>query len=393
MGEGRKRYSTRKPYPGYPLTPRSDGRFTKRIKGRLYTFGRRGDHGKAHDEYLTIARALHTGRKQVNVSTDANLITVRQLVNRYLDVRRADVDAGDLDIRTWADYRNILTAFVRFIGHTTPAVELSAHALDRYAAHLRDNIKAGNRRFNMARAHLFAWLRHCFNAPWIPGFPLGVGFKRARRAKIRAERKNRLVAPAHCRILIDAAGPQLRAMILLGLNGAFGNTDCAELPRAAVDLSGGVIRFPRPKNGIRRAVPLWPETVTALDRVLKRRPNDRLIFRTRHGKPWVRTDINARGKPVTKDSLAPEFAKLLASVCDVAERQTLRDIYKGVGFYALRHTHITYANEVRDSDARLHIAGRKLRGTDDDYVESFFLPRLKAVTDHVHARIFSESSP
>ena len=66
------------------------------------------------------------------------------------------------------------------------------------------------------------------------------------------------------RRILDVAGPIRRAMVLLGANCGFGNTDVATLPQAAVDLDSGWIDFPRPKTEINRRVPLWPETVTAL---------------------------------------------------------------------------------------------------------------------------------
>lgn len=391
VGKKRRQYPTAKPTPTFPLTPRSDGRFTKRINGTLHTFGRRGDWRKALDDYLAVARSLHAGRKAQRPSQVAANITVRQLVNRYLDARKADMLAEHLNPRTWADYQTFLMAFAKFVGPGLPALELDTEHIDRWADHLR-KLKTGSRRFNGARAHLFAFLRYCFAAPWIPAFPFGVGFKRAARGTIRAAKKNKLVKPEHLRVLIEAADIQLRAMILLGVNGGFGNTDCANLPRAAVDLDKGIISYARIKTGIARTVPLWPVTVHAIRVVMLARHADELVFRTRHGNLWVRTTFNANSKPVPKDSIAQAFADLLNSVCETSSRKTYREIYKGVGFYALRHTFITYANEVRDSDARRHITGRRLAGVDDDYVESFFLPRLKVVTDHVYARAFGLDS-
>lgn len=61
--------------------------------------------------------------------------------------------------------------------------------------------------------------------------------------------------------LINAADVHLRAMIFLGLNCGFGNTDVANPPQSAVDLETGRIDFPRPKTEIPRRIPLWPETV------------------------------------------------------------------------------------------------------------------------------------
>lgn len=393
VGKQRRQYPTAKPYASFPLTPRSDGRFTKRVLGTLYTFGSKGDYKAALDEYLAIARPLHAGKSISEiVPVKTSIATVRQLIGGYMDARKVDMLTGNLHVRTWADYQSILKDFGKFVGFALPAVEIGTIHLDRYAAHLRDKLKVGPRRFNATRAHLFAFLRYCFEVPWIERFEFGVGFKRAPKGKQRAGRKNKLIAPLHLRNLIAAADEQLRAMILLGINGGFGNTDCANLPRAAVDLENAIIRFARPKTGIARTVPLWPETVAALAVVMGKRPTDDLVFRTRHGNPWVRATFNKKGKPVPKDSLAQAFSDLLESIGDVESHQHFRDVYKGVGFYSLRHTFITYANEVRDSDARRHITGRKLAGVDDDYVESFFLPRLKVVTDHVRIRAFDQGS-
>ena len=61
-------------------------------------------------------------------------------------------------------------------------------------------------------------------------------------------------------------------MIYLGVNCGFGNNDCAKLPTTALDLKKGWIDFGRPKTGIHRRCPLWPETVAAVRAALEARP-------------------------------------------------------------------------------------------------------------------------
>ena len=74
-------------------------------------------------------------------------------------------------------------------------------------------------------------------------------------------------------------------MILLGINCGFGPADCSRLTIDAVDLDGGWIDFARPKTGIERRCPLWPETVEALREAIAGPPKPRgkeeagLIFR------------------------------------------------------------------------------------------------------------------
>lgn len=89
--------------------------------------------------------------------------------------------------------------------------------------------------------------------------------------------------------MLEAAGVQLRAMIYLGINCGFGNADCGQLPMRAVDLEAAWIDFPRPKTGIARRCPLWPETVQALRAALADRPQPKdqthadLLFITKYG--------------------------------------------------------------------------------------------------------------
>src|SRR5690606_7774981 len=66
--------------------------------------------------------------------------------------------------------------------------------------------------------------------------------------------------------------PALRAMILLAINGGMGNFDCASLPMSAVNLETGWVNYPRPKTGVGRRFPLWPETAAAIQEAIDKRP-------------------------------------------------------------------------------------------------------------------------
>jgi integrase len=74
------------------------------------------------------------------------------------------------------------------------------------------------------------------------------------------------------RQMLAAASPQLKAMILLGINAGLGNTDCGRLPLSALDLERGWLTYPRPKTGVARRCPLWAETVEAIREALAERP-------------------------------------------------------------------------------------------------------------------------
>jgi integrase len=103
----------------------------------------------------------------------------------------------------------------------------------------------------------------------------GPGFVRPSKKVIRLHRAGqgpKLFTADEVRRLVAAADVQLKAMILLGINAGFGMADCGKLPLSALDLPCRWVDFPRPKTGIGRQAPLWPETVAALGEALAGRP-------------------------------------------------------------------------------------------------------------------------
>ena len=95
---------------------------------------------------------------------------------------------------------------------------------------------------------------------YTPGLLYKSALKTPKRAAIRreaAEAGPRMFEAVEIRKLGDAASPQLRAMILLGVNCGFGNMDCARLTLDKIDLDKGWHSYGRSKTGIeRRASPL-----------------------------------------------------------------------------------------------------------------------------------------
>src|SRR5262249_20116879 len=119
------------------------------------------------------------------------------------------------------------------------------------------------------------------------------GLKLFGAKEIRAMVDGAMIAGANRPELVKAGDP-LRAMILFGINCGFGNADCGTLRVSAVDLESGWINYPRPKTGIARRCPLWPETVEAIRESLARRPNPKdpahigLVFVTKFGGSWAK---------------------------------------------------------------------------------------------------------
>jgi integrase len=184
--------------------------------------------------------------------------------------------------------------------------------------------------------------------------------------------------------------PVLRAMTLLAINCAYGQWDVASLPRAAVDLKGGWSTFPRPKTGIPRRAKLWPETVAALQSVMTCRPAPRdeadadLVFLTAKGKRWVRAsggDNPARWKFRT-DLIGNDFGKMLDSLGINGRR----------GFYAIRHSFQTVAEDSRDMPAIKLVMGHADSSMSGIYRERVSDERLEAVAGVVRAWLWPDAT-
>ena len=174
----------------------------------------------------------------------------------------------------------------------------------------------------------------------------------------------------------SAGTPQL-AMIMLGINCGFGNGDCGKLPLSALDLGRGWVDYPRPKTGIPRRCPLWPETIAAIQEALAKRPDPKdpadvgLVFLTQRGAAWA--------KDIPANPLSAETRKLLDSL----------GINGARNFYALRHTFRTIADGAKDQPAADHIMGHEVAHMSSVYREGIADERLKAVADHVRAWLFA----
>jgi len=158
----------------------------------------------------------------------------------------------------------------------------------------------------------------------------------------------------------------------MGVNCGFGNADCGTLALEALDLEAGWIHFPRPKTGIDRRCPLWPETMAALREALAVRPKakepraERLVFVTQRGASW--------SKDIADNPIAKSFAKLV---------EALGLQCKGRGFYALRHVFETIGGESRDQVAVDFIMGHSREDMASVYRERISNERLRAVAEHV----------
>lgn len=376
-----------KPYDTFPLFAHDNGCWCKKIRGRLHYFGpwttdtpdRGADAALA--KYLAERDDLHAGRVP---RPDPAAVTVKDVANAYLNHKKALLDAGELSLRTWAKYKEVADLIVDRLGKGRVVTDLRP---GDFAA-LKDHM---TRRWGPLRVadfvqHVRSAFGHAFDAELIDRpVRFGPGFERPSQKVIRLHRAKqgpKLFTRENVRRLLEAAPVPVGAMIYLGMNCAFGNNDVATLPLSALDLDGGWVDFPRPKTGARRRCPLWPESVAALAAALAVRPTPKdgyagLAFLSSRGTPWV----SLREKDRT-DGIAIHFGRLLRKL-GISGR-------KGLGYYTLRHTFRTVADEAKDQPAADYIMGHEAPHMSSHYRERVSDERLKAVTDHVRGWLFGE---
>ena len=102
-----------KPYPDFPLFPHATKRWAKKIRGQLHYFGPWDDPDGALNRYLAQKDALHAGRKP---RTDADGTTIKDMVNKSLNAKKASVESGELAPRTWQDYKDACDLLIRHFG-------------------------------------------------------------------------------------------------------------------------------------------------------------------------------------------------------------------------------------------------------------------------------------
>jgi integrase len=380
-----------KPYPEFPLTAHPAGYWCKKIRGKLHYFGPWADPDAALNKYLQEKDDLHAGRKP---RADPERLTVKDAVNAFLNAKQALVDAGELSPRTWDEYKAMADELVSHLGKARIVADLGPDDFARIRNKLAK--KWGPHRLKKAIQYIRSIFKHAYDSDLIDRpVRFGPGFKRPSMKVLRlhrAEQGPKLFTAEEIRALIRGvlvvgdegpelvqAGPTLKAMILLGVNCGFGNADCGTLPLSAVDLERGWIDFPRPKTGIARRCPLWPETEDAIREALDARPMPKkpddagLVFITKYGGSWAKDEDPA---VITK-----EMRKLLDTIGLNGHRN----------FYTLRHTFRTVADEARDQPACDFVMGHEVPHMSAVYRETISDDRLRAVTEYVRSWLFGQA--
>lgn len=364
-----------KPHKQFPLFPHANGQWAKKIKGRLRYFGHWEDPESALEKYLQQREELQAGKEPVDPG-----LKLWELGELFLQAKKALVDTGELSPRTWQTYQATVNTLLKHCGRETPARLMGPaefQALRAKLAQVRKAVALGNEIQRVRSVFKFGYDSGHLTTP----VRFGTQFRRPSRRVIRAAKHaagKRMFERIELWKILYGCRPQMRAMVLMGLNCGFGQSDIANLPFSAIH--EGWVEFPRPKTAVPRRCPLWPETTEAMAAYLANRPRPReshahLVFLTRLGQPWVR--LNKTGTP--DDNLGKEFAKLLKALGVKRPK---------ISFYALRHVFETIGQEAKDPLAVAWIMGHAPQDMGGHYRETVSNERLLAVTEAVRQWLF-----
>lgn len=368
-----------KPYAEFPLQRHPSGQWCKKIAGKLYYFGS-GTWQQALERFQKEHDSIRLGKRLIETPT------VEDLVNRFMDHKTAAQESGELSDRTWNDYFATCERILKHFGRTMQLGQLSPDRFTEFRQKLREGVSVitlGNR-VRMCRvvfrfAHESRLIdkpvdfANCFSLPPAKA-------NRKQRWDKQQQDGYRMFDQEDVCSLLEVLENPMRAMVLLGLNCAFGNTDCSELTRNAVNLQRGWVTFPRPKTMVMRDCPLWPETVEALRDWMPVRPAakkpeyDSRVFLTKQGQLWVKMSRNG----ANDDAIAKEFAKVL---------RQLNMKRPGLNFYALRHTFQTIGESSGDLVTVRSIMGHVDSSMSGVYREFVSEERLRAVVDYVRKQL------
>jgi integrase len=379
----------KKPRPDFPLFPHATGRWAKKVRGKFEYFGKIADdpQGKlALASWTAQKDDLLAGRKPRKAG---EYLSVADLCNRFLNAKRLRVDSREIAVRTWGELYDTCEAVVSEFGKTRAVDDLRQDDFQKLRGTLAKRygpVRLGNEIQRVRSVFSWGFDEGHIEAP----VRIGKDFRRPEKhviRKNRASRGKRMFEAAACQTLLGAADLQLQAMICLGLNCGLGNNDCGSMREHHVDLKKGWLDYPRPKTGIERRCPLWPETVVAIKAAVAARPKaaDRAdadrVFLTAAGMPWT-ADAKLKedgGSGPRVDCVTQCFRTLLDKT----------QLHKpGLGFYALRHTFETIAGGTADQVAVDMIMGHADDSMAATYRENVDDKRLRAITDHVHKWLF-----
>lgn len=363
----------------FPLYPHPRKQWAKKVRGRTHYFGPWDDPEAALNEWLRVKDDLLAGREP---PARGDTLTLKKLCFLFLDSKEGRLNAGELSQRTFDRYKDTAERICQILGGTRSPAGLRPADFkvvrERFAKRFGP-IALGNEIQIVRSIFRYGYEAELMEKP----VRFGPDFKKPSAKAVRVARNAngpRAFTREQIIALLNKATVNMRAMILLGINAGLGNTDVGALPMLKAELKSGWLMYPRPKTAIMRRIPLWPETIEAIQAAIKarktpRNPNDAgLLFIGKRGQNYLGKH---RGYRVTA-----EFVRVAKAAGVV-----------GRAFYDLRRTFETIAGGSKDQVAVDAIMGHAPSSDDMAaiYRQAVEDERLIAVVNHVRRWLYPEA--
>jgi integrase len=347
--------------------------------------------------------ALKGNVEQLRAQADARAVSVGKLCNEFLRYKEKKVKSKELEQCSFDEYKQATDMMVAQWGSRTLVEELGPDDFENLRTTMLSRWKSPSRirKFVTMTRTIF---KYGYADGWIDQLPnYGLSFVPLAKKRVKlykTEGGKKLFSRDEVLSLLNATqngytrtlkngkqlkvgpSPTLHAMILLGINAGFGNTDVGSLMPKHMDFDAAIVSLPRSKTGVERSCPLWPQTIAAIEAVLATRPDSKHanVFITRWGNPWIQpatNDVDAI------DAIQKQFRNLLKGLGINGRR--------GLGFYSLRHTLATIGMEFGDRDAVASLLGHSDPTMLSNYNHGIVpLPRRRAVSNYVRGWLFRE---
>ncbi len=378
---------------GFPMHASGNGQWCKKIHGRKWYFGPWNDPDAALTRFNREFAQIVAGkdpRRLGATGADSGRFTFFEVAEAFLDVKDRAVRSGELHPKTFAEYQITAVKIAKVFGKSAIVEDLTPQDFQR----LRDSypehwaLKSVAKEIRHARMLFkFAADEQMIAAP----LNFGQAFKEPRREALRKKsiQKKRehgllMFTAPEVRQMIAASDPTWQALILLGVNCGFGNTDLSDLPIDVIDLQSGWIDYERAKTSTDRRCKLWPETIAAVDWVLQHRRQARseadqgILFLTKYGNRYVRQN----DKGTFLNAISGHFGKFLRD-------EGLKRL--GLNFYSLRRTFATIGAETGLQIAVNYVMGHVDASIPGVYRQRVSDDQITTVTDHVRQWVFDNS--
>jgi integrase len=254
-----------KPSKNFPLTAHPCGQWVKKIGGKRYYFGVWADTDGALEKYKRDFPYLNLG-----LEPPVEGMVLRDVLNAFNDDKIALKEAHRISERTYNEYISVCEVIADTLGRTRPVEAIAPLDLKRLNHRLgigkggKPISPIGHKKYLTFARMVFRFANEILDTNIKYRQALKPPEKRLIRER-KAAAGEKMFTAAEIRSLIAKANPHMKAVIYLGINCGFGPLDSISL--TANRIRDGFIGYPRPKTGVQRRCPLWPETKAAIEAV------------------------------------------------------------------------------------------------------------------------------